>query len=201
VKRRLAAAGLLVALAGPAVGQAPRFYGGFSAGIFEPLGFADSYDAVYGETLTPLGADLEARLGERWFVGLSTEWMGADGEQVALVPEPVPTGIATELELNPWHLTFGWIAGSDDGWSFRLGGGATYLVWKESSESAESSGSDPGAHLSLALRRALGRFRLGARARYSTIPDALDEEGGAAAAFGEDDLGGLSLALTAGWAF
>jgi hypothetical protein len=202
---RRAATGIALAAAlaatGDSAAEGARFYAGASAGVFEPLGFSDSYDAVYGETLVPLGAAFEARLGSRWFVGLSTELASADGERVALVPEPVPTGVATELELNPWHLTFGWIGGSDAGWSVRLGGGATLLSWKETSAAGDASGSDPGAHLSVAVRRALGSFRLGARALYSTVPDALDEGAGAGAAFGEDDLGGLSLAATAGWAF
>jgi len=191
---------VVAVLSAASAGAAERFYVGLTAGLFEPYGFADAYDAVYGETLTPIGFELETRLGERWFLALASDFSSADGERVALVPEPVPTGVATELKLNPWRLTFGRVFRAGRPLTVRLGAGATLLSWKETSELESVSGSDLGGHVLLGVRNAFGRFALGAEAVYSTIPDALPE-GGAAAQLGEDDLGGLALLATAGWSF
>lgn len=179
---------------------AERFYVGVTAGIFQPYGFKDSYDAIYGETLTPFGAELEMALGERWFLALATDFSSAAGERVAFVPEPVPTGIATKLELNPWRLTLGRAFRVGNPWTLRLGAGPTLLSWRERSEIETVSGSDLGAHLLFGVRRGVGRFAFGAEAVYSTLPNALDGAG-AAAQTGDDDLGGLALLATFGWRF
>ncbi len=70
----------------------------------------------------------------------------------------------------------------------------------EQGEIETVSGSDFGAHAMAGVRRALGRFAVGAEAVYSTIPNALDGRG-AAAQTGENDLGGLALLATFGWRF
>ena len=69
-----------------------RFSVGLRAGAFEPLAFADSYDAIYGESLVPFGARFEFRprrtpyARPKWFLALTTDFVSADGERVAFVP-------------------------------------------------------------------------------------------------------------------
>lgn len=55
-------------------------------------------------------------------------------------------------------------------------------------------------HAAAGIRRSFGRFVLGAQALYAVVPD-LVGQGGAAAAFGEDDGGGLAATLLLGYAF
>jgi hypothetical protein len=202
-----AALGLLGALAavGPICAQEPRFLVGFQAGIFEPEGFSDSYDAVYGESLQPLGLRFEWAITERFALHLQSHLMSADGEQVAIVPGTgiVPTGIETELELNPWHLTAAWRIHPEGPWSGHVGIGPTLVRAKESNEFGEVSMSGFGGHLAAGIRRAFGAsgaFVVGAEGIYATAPSTF-EDAGAAGFFDEDDGGGLTAQLLVGYAF
>jgi hypothetical protein len=187
---------------GAATAEGERFLVGLEGGLFEPEGFSESYDAVYGDTLTPLGARFEWAVVPRFALALSTSFVSTDGEQVAILPGegPVPTGIETELELNPWHLTAAYRIHPEGPWSGYVGGGLTLLRFDEANEFEETSGSELGYHAAAGVRRAFGRFVVGLEGLYSTVPDAIGESG-AAAAFGEDDLGGLAAKLLLGYAF
>lgn len=179
---------------------------GVRVGVFEPLAFADAYDAVYGDALTPIGARFEFRprrapyARPKWFLALSTDFAASDGEAVALVPEPVPTGIATTLELNPWHLTSGWLFRPATRFHPYLGAGVTALRWKEEDEFESVSATDVGAHAVAGLRwRAFDLpLAIDGELLYYLVPGVFDEAG-AAAVFGEKDLGGLQAALTVSW--
>ncbi len=192
----------VLASAAPTLAEGKRFLIGIEGGFFEPSGFSASYDAVYGETLVPLGARIEWAFRPRFAVALATSFTSANGELVAVLPgeEPVSTGIATELELNPWQLTFAWRIDPEGPWSGFVGLGPTWMRFQESNEFEKSSVDAIGAHLAAGLRRSFGRIVVGAEVDYSTIPDAIGESG-AAAAFGEDDLGGVTAKLLVGYAF
>ena len=182
--------------------QEERFLIGIEAGIFEPLGFADADDAVYGDSLVPLGVRLEWAMAPRFALALSGTWMSTDGEQVAVLPGEgvVPTGVGTALDLASFHLTAAWRIHPEGPWSGYLGAGPTWAKLEESSEFEESSESRVGGHVAGGIRRSFGGFTLGAEALYAVVPD-LVGEGGAAAAFGEDDGGGLAATLLLGYAF
>ena len=150
--------------------------------------------------MTLVGLRFEWRPRPAWYWALASDLGEVDGERVALIPEPVPTGIETTLELNPWHLSTGWILGAGRRWSPYLGGGVTYLRLEETTELETVSDSGVGAHAVLGLRFRAAPIVVAGEALYSSLPDTLGD-GGAAAAFGEDDAGGLALALRAGWEF
>lgn len=179
-----------------------RFLIGAEAGIFEPSGFADSYDAVYGDSLAPLGARFEWNLHPRFALSLSTTFVSSTGELVAILPgePPQPTGIESKIELNPWHLTAAWRIHPDGPWSGYVGIGPTFLRYSEKNEFDDLAEDKVGAHLSVGLRRSFGRFVIGAEALYSSVTGIIGDAG-AAAAFGEDDLGGITGTVLLGYAF
>ena len=198
----LAAISFLALSAGAARAEGERFLAGAEVGVFEPGGFSDSYDAVYGDSLLPIGARFEWAFHPRFAVALSTAFMSASGEQVVILPGEgtVGTGIETDLDLNPWNLTFAWRIHPEGPWSGYLGLGPTWMRYSEQSEFEELSSDTVGGHAAAGLRRSFGRLVMGLEAQYSSIPDAFGE-GGAAAAFGEDDLGGITAKLLVGYAF
>jgi len=202
--RKVAVALLLAAACGlaPGLAQEERFFVGAQVGVFEPLGFADSYDAVYGESLMPIGVRFEWAITERFALALQTSLLEADGELVAIVPGSgtFPTGIPTELELNPWHLTAAWRFHPEGPWSGYLGAGPTLVRFSESNEFEDLSSDGFGGHAAAGIRRAFGRWAIGAEALYAVAPDTF-EEAGAAGAFGEDDAGGLTAQLLVGYSF
>jgi hypothetical protein len=201
IARAAALLGTTVLAAG-ARAEESRFLAGVEAGTFEPTGFADSYDAVYGESLTPIGLRLEWAFHRSFALAMSGTFMSAEGEQVAILPgeEPVPTGIATDLDLDFWHLTLAWRLHPEGPWSGYLGAGPSWAKFSEQSEFGDASSDKVGGHAAAGIRRSFGRVVVGAEALYATIPDSIGETG-AAAAFGEDDVGGLAATLLVGYAF
>jgi hypothetical protein len=194
---------LCVGAASAGRAQESRFFVGLQAGVFEPYGFADSYDAVYGETMVPLGLRFEWAFTERFALHLQTSFGQVDGELVAIVPGVgnVPTGVPTELELNAWHLTAAWRLHPEGPWSGHLGAGPTLVRFGESNELEEISSDGFGGHLAAGVRRALGDWAIGAEAVYSVVPDTFEEEEGVAGFFDEDDAGGLTAQLVVGYSF
>ena len=220
--RRALVVAWVLALAAPLVAQEPspqmiddvfpelrRLSLGVRVGAFEPLAFADSYDAVYGESLVPYGARFEFRprrapyARPKWFLALATDFVEADGEAVAFVPEPVPTGTATTLELNPWHLTSGWLFRPATRLHPYAGVGVTALRWEERDEFGTLSATDVGAHAVVGLRWRAFYVPLAVDGEllYYTVPGALDDSEGAAGFFRETDFGGLTAAVTVSWEF
>ena len=165
---------------------------------FEMVNSADSYDAVYGETMPVGGVEAAAVLRGRLFLALAYERGEVDGERVLLTRPPRPTGVPTELTYAPLHLTLGAVLRPRARWQVRLGAGPTLLDWQDASAGESQGGTDLGWHLAAGLRRELRRWSLGGELRYSTIPDAVGE-GGVTQFFGDDDLGGLELAAVASY--
>lgn len=190
---------LISLLALPAQAQGDRFHIGVRLGTLDLIHSSDSYDAVYGDTMTQVGIGLELRFRQHWFLSLDVDRGEVDGEQVVFLPQPVSTEIATTLEIMPIHLSFGRIFNSEANWSWYFGVGPTFVDWEESSDTGTSSSSDGGFHGLAGLRRNLNHWSLDLELLYSTVPDAF--EGGAAAFFGEDDIGGVSLTLGINYGF
>jgi hypothetical protein len=200
-----AAAGLLFLVGFLACGPAARAQGGGDAwrlGVrvssFDMTQSPDSYDAVYGSSMTLVGVAVEWHPRPRWFLALSADTGDIGGEQVVFLPAPTPSGVATTLKLTPVHISFGRHFRAGEAWSFLLGVGPSQVSWEESSEFGRRSGNDTGLHLRSAVRRAFGPWELDLELLYSTIPDAF-ADGGAAAILGEGDIGGLALSLGFGY--
>ena len=206
MRSRIAVFGLalaaLAAAARPAIAQEERFLAGLEVGLFEPMGFSNSYDAVYGDSLVPVGARFEWAVAEPFALALSGTFMSTDGEQVAIVPDVgvVPTGISTSLDVAYFHLTAAWRIHPEGPWSGYLGAGPTWAKFEESNEFESLSRSKVGGHAAAGIRRSFGRFVLGAEALYAIVPD-LVGAAGATAVFNEDDGGGFAATLLLGYAF
>lgn len=184
--------------AGAAGAEAGKYFLGAQVGLFEPTGFADSFDAVYGGSLVPLGVRFEVG-GPRWFAALTAAQMEADGERVVLVPQPVGTGVATELTLRPYRFSLARRFRGAEAWRPYVGGGVTVLDWRESTSFDTVSDMAHGLHVVGGVARERGRWRWGGEAVVSRIDAGANA--GLLEQFGEDDLGGVEIAVYAGWSF
>lgn len=176
---------------------ATSWHVGARVGGFEASQASDTWDAVYGDTMTQYGVQVELRFHDpSWFVALAVDRGSVDGEAVAPLPGggTVPTGTETELTMTPIHLTVGGIALADRAWQVYYGGGLTRLEWEDENILDPVDTTDDGFHALVGLRHERGRVGFAGEARWSTIPDAIGE-GGASEFFGEDDWGGLSAHL------
>jgi len=164
-------------------------------GLFDMINSSDSYDAVYGDPMPQLGLALEAEIG-RWLVGLTYDYGEIDGEQVLPGRPPRPTGDDETLTYRPLSLTAAWVVNPAARWRWHLGAGVTLLDWEDEGVTRSASGTDTGGHAVAGARRERGRWSLGGELRWSTIPDAVGEAG-ITRFFGEDDLGGVAVHVTA----
>lgn len=195
----LAAAALLLVLvhAAPAAAQ-PQFLVGLRAGTADLSG--DLYDRVYGDSLSPVGAQVEARW-TRWFGRLAWETADADGFllQPPAGPGPILPAPAepTELDLELLHATGGWNA-SAGRWGWFLGAGLTSVDAEESNVLGTESVSDTGYHAVAGGRVALGRrFEVGAEVLYLTVSDLFVSPSPSLSG----DLDGITAAATAAFRF
>jgi len=189
-------AAVAIAVAAPA--SAGSWFVGAEVGDFDPSGFSDAYDAIYGESLTPVGLRVEWS-GRSWFAALSVSRMEADGERVVLVPRPVGTGVATRLELEPVRLSLARRFRPGSAWRPYVGAGLTSLGLREETRFEEFSDRTSGFHVLGGVSWQRRHLRAGAELVVSTV-DAGGAEG-LLDQFGEDDLGGRTLALYLGWSF
>jgi hypothetical protein len=161
---------LLLVLAAPAAAQ-PQFLVGLRAGYADLSG--DLYDRVYGESLSPVGAQVEARW-TRWFARLA--WETADADGFLLQPPGPPTLLPvpaepTELSLDLLHATGGWTS-SAGRWGWFLGAGLSVVDTEESNVLGRETVGETGYHAVAGGRVALGRrFEVGAEVLYLTVSD------------------------------
>lgn len=161
------------------------------AGAFEMINSPDSYEAVFNAVMPQLGLAVEVELPHRVLLTVAYDFGEVDGEQV-LPGRPIRrTGEPETLTYEPLSLTAAWLLPSRSRWEAYLGGGVTYLNWRDVG-ARTTSGGDLGAHAVFGFRRGVGAWRLGAELRYSTVPNAVGDSG-ISRVFEEDDLGGLSL--------
>lgn len=198
-------AGVLVALtvlttAAPVYAQSgvgALVYGTYGA---VSLASSDTFDAVAGTSrASSFGVGGEVtRLWRQLFVDVGYSRQSLDGERVFVSNGTVYTlGIPLEIKFQPIDLAAGWRL---DGRVAVYGGaGMTWIKYTETSDFAQA-GDNVDARKSGLLILAgidvpLGRWIMaGGEFRYRAVKGVLGE-GGASAAFAEDQLGGVSYAV------
>lgn len=196
--RAIAVAALLAAALAASPARASSWFVGVEVGDFDPSGFSDAYDAVYGGGLTPVGLRVEWS-AERWFAVLSAARMETEGERVVLVPQPVGTGVASRLELEPVRLSVAYRFRPGRAWRPYAGGGISTLGIREETRFDDFSDRTQGLHVLGGISWRRRALRAGAELVVSTIDSG--DAGGLLEPFGEDDLGGRTLSLYLGWSF
>lgn len=161
------------------------------AGAFEMINSPDSYEAVFNAVMPQIGLAVEVELPRRILLTASYDFGEVDGEQV-LPGRPIRrTGEPETLTYEPLSLTAAWLLPSRSRWEAYIGGGVTYLNWRDVG-ARTTSGGDVGGQAVFGFRRGTGSWKLGGELRYSTVPDAVGDSG-ISRLFEEDDLGGLAL--------
>jgi hypothetical protein len=202
----LASVALLVPAAAGAQGRAPvrratepavSVRGVVEAGA-RTFTASQSFDAVLGTHAGPLfGAGAQVVIGRNLFVSFDVTRFRKDGERVVVGGgEAFPNGIDTTISIVPIEVSAGWRF--TDGRRTvipYLGGGLSWHKYKETSEFAAA---DDDVQFTKAGFQVLGGAEwraarwigVAGEAAWMRVPDAFTSTTGAAAAFGEDDLGG-----------
>jgi opacity protein-like surface antigen len=181
----------------PAAEPTVRVRGVVEAGA-RTFAASQSFEAVLGSKSGPLfGAGAQALVGRNFFVSFGVSRFQKDGERVVVSGgEAFPIGIDTTISVVPIEISAGWRF--TDG---RLtvipyvGGGLSWHKYKETSEFAEA---DEDVRFTKAGFQVLGGAEwrasrwlgVAGEAAWMAVPNAFTSTTGAAAAFGEDDLGG-----------
>ena len=161
----------------------------------------ESFDAVTGtSTLTGLGGGLEAQ--DVWrglFVRAAVSRMSTSGERVFVFEDEVfPLGIPIDVTMTPIEAAVGWRFKPLGSRAFvpYVGAGALFLKYKEESEGDGSGDGVNETYNGLAL---FGGFEvpvwrfLSAGAEVGWRTAKVKAPGGALEAFGEKDLGGVTV--------
>ena len=158
---------------------------------------SQSFEAVHGSKSGPLfGAGAQVIVGRNLFVSFDVSRFQKDGERVVVAAgEAFPNGIATTISVTPIEVSAGWRF--DDGRRTvipYLGAGAGWHRYKETTELAPDLDVDftkMGFQFIGGAEWRAGRWiGVAGEAGWMAVPDAFTASTGAAAAFGEDDLGG-----------
>ena len=166
---------------------------GVRLGAFDMINSDESYDAVYGSEMFQGGLHLDILPRPRLQLGLTLDYGTKSGERVFPTNPPVPTGVDDDLTLMPLHLSASYVFGAGGApWYWYLGAGPTLLRWEEESVGRSESATDFGGNAVAGVRWPRTKWQFGGELRYSTVPDAVGDEG-AAAIYGEDDLGGIAV--------
>ncbi len=163
---------------------------------------ANTFDAVLGASSGPLfGGGLNLTERAAFFQVAAWRYM-KDGERVFVGTgdEVFPLGIPARITVTELEIGGGWhIRGLSRRLLPYVGGGLTVLWYKETSDFADADENVDerfnGYHLlggvELRVHRWIG---VGGEVAWTSVPDAI-AEGGASAAFDEDNLGGASVRL------
>jgi opacity protein-like surface antigen len=160
---------------------------------------SQSFDAVLGSHAGVIfGAGAEALFGRNLFVSFGVSRFQKDGERVVIANgEAFPIGIDTTISIVPIEVSAGWRFTSPRRTVIPyLGGGVGWHRYKETSEFAAADEDAQFTKVGFQLLggaewRAWRWLGVAGEAAWMSVPNAF--EGGptsAAAAFGEDDLGG-----------
>lgn len=172
----------------------------FAWGDWQQMTAKDSFDAVTGaSTMSGAGGGAEVhRLWRGVFVRGSVSSMKADGERVFVFDGTVfPLGIPLEITMTPIEVGAGWRFSPVGG---RLvpyaGAGALWMKYEETSTgdvgSERVSETYTGAVVFGGVDVSVWRFvSAGAEVAWRTAK--VKDAGGSLAAFGEDNLGGVSV--------
>jgi hypothetical protein len=195
---RIGLAALAVAvLAVPSQAAAQSVRGVVEAGA-RTFTSSQSFEAVLGSKAGPVfGGGAQLLVGRHLFVGVDVSRFSKDGERVVVAGgEAFPNGIATTISIVPIEVSAGWRF--TDGRRTvipYLGGGLSWHKYKETSDFAAS---DEDVQFTKAGFQLLGGAEwrasrligIAGEAAWMSVPNAFTSTTGAAAAFGEDDLGG-----------
>jgi opacity protein-like surface antigen len=159
---------------------------------------SQSFEAVLGTRSGPLfGAGADVLVGRNLFVSFGVSRFQKDGERVVVAGgQAFPNGIATTISIVPIEVSAGWrFAGRRRSVIPYLGGGVGWHRYKETSEFAAA---DDDVQFTKVGYQVLGGAEwrasrwlgVAGEAEWMGVPNAFTASTGAAAAFGEDDLGG-----------
>lgn len=172
----------------------------FGWGDWQQMTAKESFDAVTGSSsLSGAGGGAEVhRLWRGVFVRASVSQMKAEGERVFVFDDTVfPLGIPMDITMTPIELGAGWRFKPVGGRMVPyLGAGALWVKYEETSEGDVSSErvneTYPGAVVFGGIDVSVWRFvSAGAEVAWRTAT--VKDPGGSLGAFGEKDLGGVSV--------
>ena len=197
-------AAMVVLLAAGAARASAQEIGGYAMAGRITFTSADSFDAIVGSPSGALaggGIRVGLPLGGL-FVDVGAWRFRADGERVFVSGADVfPLGIPVTIAVTPVEVSAGW--------QFRLrrlprvrpylAAGLTSMSYRETSQFATASEDVEerfsGYHLLGGAKFRLARWLgVAGEAAWTTVPDAIGEQG-VSAAFNETDLGGTSLRI------
>jgi hypothetical protein len=174
--------------------------GYFTFGSVAPAA-GDTFEAVTGKRQAPsVGVGVQVTgLWRHIFVDVAYSRQWLDGERVFVLNDMVfPLGIPVNISFEPLDVAAGWRFRTGRVMPY-VGGGLSSIKYTETSDFAEP-GDDVDERKSGALILAgvdvpIGRWLLvGGELRYRAVTGVLGN-GGVSAAFGEDELGGVSYAV------
>jgi hypothetical protein len=160
---------------------------------------SQSFDAVLGShTGTLFGGGVEVLVGPHVFVSFGASRFQRDGERVFVSGSEVfPLGIATTVSIRPIEASAGWRFGNPQRSLIPyVGGGIGWHRYQETSDFAQAGDdvefSKTGYQVLGGVEwRAARWVGIAGEAAWMAVPGAFpDGPTSAAAAFGEDDLGG-----------
>lgn len=172
----------------------------FGWGDWQQMTAKESFDAVTGSSsLSGAGGGAEVhRLWRGVFVRASVSRMKAEGERVFVFDGTVfPLGIPMDITMTPIELGAGWRFKPVGGRMVPyLGAGALWVKYEETSEgdvgSERVTETYPGAVVFGGIDVSVWRFvSAGAEVAWRTAT--VKDPGGSLGAFGEKDLGGVSV--------
>jgi hypothetical protein len=171
---------------------------------------SETFTAVLGtSTLRAVGAGGEVlNIWKGLFVRIAASSMKHAGGRVVVVDhEAFPLGIPLTIEMQPVEFGAGWRKpiGRRRASAVYVGGGLLHMVYRESSEFAavgeNTNTTFNGTVVFGGVDLPIWRFVVaGGELQYRTLPNAIGSAG-AAAAFGETDLGGATARVMFGVRF
>ena len=187
----------------PAPPREPVGFRGYAVLGMATLTAVDTFDALAGtRSRQTFGGGVQVtNLWRRLFADVGASVVSLDGERIFIDDgEVFDLGIPLEITMRPIDIAGGWRFTYARGRvSPYVGAGLTYLQYEETSEFSESgddiSEGKAGPLLLGGVDVHLWQWlHAGGELRYRRIGGILGD-GGASAAFGEDDAGGVSVAV------
>lgn len=178
---------------------------GFASFEMNRMAASRSFDAVVGTSdLSGFGAGGEVlRLWQSAFARIGFSRVTRDGTRVVVFGDEVsPVGVATTVKMRPLEIAGGWRFGRGGRLVPYAGGGLVRVAYEETT-SFDQAGDDTSGTFSGSLLfggmdvQIAGPLGFGAELQHRRLADALGA-GGASAAFGETDLGGLTFRIWIG---
>jgi hypothetical protein len=159
---------------------------------------SQSFDAVLGSHAGPIfGAGAQVLVGRNLFVSADVSRFSKDGERVVVAGgEAFPIGIDTTISIVPIEISAGWrFTDSRRTLIPYLGAG---LSWHKYTETSDFAAADDDVQFTKTGFQLLGGAEwrasrwigVAGEAAWMSVPNAFSSTTGAAAAFGESDLGG-----------